>query len=38
MPPYQHMFVAAYETMTVPTPYEGPEVEVYDTNVGKLNT
>jgi flavin reductase (DIM6/NTAB) family NADH-FMN oxidoreductase RutF len=25
-PPYEHMFVAAYETMSVHTPYEGPEV------------
>lgn len=24
-PPYQHVFVAAYETMTVATPYDGPE-------------
>jgi flavin reductase (DIM6/NTAB) family NADH-FMN oxidoreductase RutF len=36
LPPYQHMFVAAYETMTVPTPYEGPEVEAYDANVARL--
>jgi flavin reductase (DIM6/NTAB) family NADH-FMN oxidoreductase RutF len=24
-PPYKHMFVAAYETMSVGTPYDGPE-------------
>ncbi len=36
MPPYQHMFVAAYETMTVATPYEGPEIEAYDTIVNEL--
>ena len=29
-PPYKHMFVAAYQTMTVATPYEGPEVAVHD--------
>lgn len=29
-PPYKHMFVAAYETMTVSTPYDGPEVAAHD--------
>lgn len=29
-PPYKHMFVAAYETMSVGTPYEGPEVEAHN--------
>ncbi|MFT5539601.1 MAG: flavin reductase (DIM6/NTAB) family NADH-FMN oxidoreductase RutF [Alphaproteobacteria bacterium] len=29
-PPYGHMFVAAYETMTVGTPYDGPEMEKHD--------
>jgi flavin reductase (DIM6/NTAB) family NADH-FMN oxidoreductase RutF len=28
--PYKHMFAAAYETMTVSTPYEGPEVAAHD--------
>ncbi len=28
--PYHNMFVAAYETMTVDVPYDGPEVEAYD--------
>ena len=36
IPPYQHMFVAAYETMTVPTPYEGPEIAAYDAMVDRL--
>lgn len=35
-PPYEHTFVAAYETMTVPTPYEGPEIDVYNASVAKL--
>jgi flavin reductase (DIM6/NTAB) family NADH-FMN oxidoreductase RutF len=25
-PPYKHMFVGAYETMSVGTPYDGPEI------------
>jgi hypothetical protein len=29
-PPYQHWFVAAYETMSVDTPYEGPEKTDHD--------
>ena len=36
LPPYQHLFVSAYETMTVATPYEGPEVEAYDQLVANL--
>lgn len=29
-PPYKHMFVASYETMTVESPYKGPELEAHD--------
>jgi flavin reductase (DIM6/NTAB) family NADH-FMN oxidoreductase RutF len=28
--PYHNMFVAAYETIAVDVPYDGPEVEAYD--------
>lgn len=30
--PYKGMFVAAYQTMSVERPYEGPEVELYERN------
>lgn len=29
-PPYKHWFVAAYETMSVETPYDGPEMKKHD--------
>jgi hypothetical protein len=29
-PPYHHWFVASYETMSVATPYEGPEMSEHD--------
>jgi flavin reductase (DIM6/NTAB) family NADH-FMN oxidoreductase RutF len=29
-PPYKYMFAAAYETMTVDIPYDGPEREAHD--------
>jgi flavin reductase (DIM6/NTAB) family NADH-FMN oxidoreductase RutF len=32
-PPYEHMFVAAYQTMSVATPYDGPEVEKHSSMV-----
>ena len=32
-PPYKHMFVAAYETMAVGTPYDGPEVDEHTKTV-----
>jgi flavin reductase (DIM6/NTAB) family NADH-FMN oxidoreductase RutF len=28
-PPYEHMFVGAYETMSVKTPYDGPEADAH---------
>jgi hypothetical protein len=28
--PYHNMFVAAYQTIAVDVPYDGPEVEAYD--------
>ena len=28
-PPYEHMFVGAYETMSVATPYDGPEADAH---------
>ena len=28
-PPYRHMFVASYETMSVETPYRGPEADEF---------
>jgi flavin reductase (DIM6/NTAB) family NADH-FMN oxidoreductase RutF len=32
-PPFEHMFVAAYETMSVGTPYDGPEMAAHDKTV-----
>jgi flavin reductase (DIM6/NTAB) family NADH-FMN oxidoreductase RutF len=32
-PPYEHMFVGAYETMSVKTPYDGPEAEAHSKTV-----
>ena len=32
-PPYNHMFVASYQTMSVGTPYEGPEVDNHNRSV-----
>jgi flavin reductase (DIM6/NTAB) family NADH-FMN oxidoreductase RutF len=29
-PPYKHVFVASYETMSVSTPYDGPESKAHD--------
>jgi flavin reductase (DIM6/NTAB) family NADH-FMN oxidoreductase RutF len=29
-PPYHHLFVGAYETMSVATPYDGPEVAAHN--------
>jgi flavin reductase (DIM6/NTAB) family NADH-FMN oxidoreductase RutF len=34
-PPYPHMFVAAYETMSVHTPYDGPEMDRHDDMVAQ---
>jgi len=28
-PPYEHVFAASYETMSVRTPYDGPEIEAH---------
>jgi len=36
LPPHRHMFVAAYETIAVETPYAGPEVEAYNSLVANL--
>jgi flavin reductase (DIM6/NTAB) family NADH-FMN oxidoreductase RutF len=30
MPPYKHIFVASYETMSVDTPYDGPEARAHN--------
>ena len=35
-PPYQHTFAAAYQTMTVATPYDGPEVAAFNRVVSEL--
>jgi flavin reductase (DIM6/NTAB) family NADH-FMN oxidoreductase RutF len=32
-PPYDHVFVGSYQTMSVATPYEGPEVEKHNVSV-----
>lgn len=34
--PYHNMFVAAYETMSVGVPYEGPEVEAFEESERRL--
>ena len=34
--PYHNMFVAAYETMSVGVPYEGPEVEEFEESERRL--
>jgi flavin reductase (DIM6/NTAB) family NADH-FMN oxidoreductase RutF len=34
--PYHNMFVAAYETMSVGVPYEGPEVEAFEESERQL--
>jgi hypothetical protein len=34
--PYHNMFVAAYETMSVSVPYEGPEVEEFEESERRL--
>jgi hypothetical protein len=31
--PYRHMFVAAHETITVDTPYAGPELDAFNQSV-----
>jgi flavin reductase (DIM6/NTAB) family NADH-FMN oxidoreductase RutF len=35
--PHKHMFVAAYETMSVDTPYEGPEIAVLNKMVDDMD-
>jgi flavin reductase (DIM6/NTAB) family NADH-FMN oxidoreductase RutF len=32
-PPYEHVFAASYETMSVGTPYDGPEAEAHTQSV-----
>ena len=32
-PPYEHVFAASYETMSVGTPYDGPEAEAHTKSV-----
>jgi hypothetical protein len=32
-PPYKHVFLASYETMSVETPYDGPEARDHNTIV-----
>jgi hypothetical protein len=29
-PPYKHLFIGAYETMSVATPYDGPEISAHN--------